>query len=260
MKMRRYVWVGAFLIAWLPITGRWTAAEEAKDKKNEGAKDAKAGEAKEKKEIVKPVRNNVCVRSSYGVLIGVVDKDAEVEVLLKSGDWCKVQYTKDGNRFVGWVLKEDLALTDTPPPDKGTKDEPKILSAQETSEQLRKLVRVYVEYKSSRGESWNPDTSVGVNPTRTGDVQMVLKFDDKGTPAKLVVLTRFRRDHVIQLFVEKRIVELKGFRNVADPVFDRVIDSYIRALEAYNDGKIPDFKRLVESAERFWEAIEGQAE
>jgi len=257
MKMRQSAWVVAFLIAWLPATGRWGAAEQAKDKKSEGAK---AGEAKDNKEIVRPVRNNVGVRSSYGVLIGVLDKDAEVEVLLKSGDWCKVQYTKDGNRFVGWVAKEDLALTDTPPPDKGAKDEPKVLSPQETSEQLRKLVRVYVDYKSTRGESWNPDTSVGVNPTRMGDVQMVLKFDDKGTAAKLVVLARFRRDHVIQLFIEKRIVELKGFRNVADPVFDRVIDSYIRALESYNDGKVPDFKRLVESAERFWESVEGLPE
>jgi hypothetical protein len=245
VKRRWYIAGIAVLLIGLPVPRRLSAAENVKAKK----------------EVVKPVKNGVRVYTSSRVLIGVLDKEAELEVLLEASQWCKVQYTKDGNRFVGWVLKEDLALPDSPPP-KEEAPKPSLLSVKETSEQLRPLVRVGINYKTSRGEGWDPDVSVGVQSIRSGSTQMGLRFDDKGMQAKLVVLARFRRDHSIELYVEDKIVKLKQFREIAHPAFDRVIDSYIRALEAYNDSRsrIPDFKRLIESAERFWEVLDSQEE
>ena len=132
---RRWCIAGiAFLLAGLPAPGRLSAAENVKSKK----------------EIVKPVKNGVRVYTSSRVLIGVLDKEAELEVLLEASQWCKVQYTKDENRFVGWVLKEDLALPDNPPP-KEEVEKPTVLSVKETSEQLRPLVRVGINYKTCTG-------------------------------------------------------------------------------------------------------------
>lgn len=243
MKMRWYTLACAACFLWLLSATTWTAEENTKPTK----------------EMIKPVRNGVQVFTSSRVLIGVLDKEAEVEVLLKTDQWCKVQYTKDGNRFVGWVLKEDLAFTDTPPPNKEEEKGPRPLSLQETSEQLRKLVRVGVSYKSTRGEGWNPNRRVGVpGPTEAGNVEIKLTFTDKGTPAKISVLKNFRKDHAIELYVEDKIVELKHFREIAHPDFDRIIMVYIRALESYNDNRVPDFNRHIDSAERFWNVIDSQ--
>jgi len=248
VKSRWCVWVSAFLLAWLPATGKLIAAENTKAKK----------------EMVKPARNGVRVYigdASSRVSIGVLDKDAEVEVLLKTAQWCKVQYTKDGNRFVGWVLKKDLALAENPPPKKEEETKPKILSLEETSEQLRKLVRVGVSYKASRGEGWDPRRRAAHGgPKEVGKTEIKLNLSGGGTPAKLAVLRRFRKDHTIELYVEKRIIELKKFRERAHSDFDPIIRSYIRALEAYNDGRVPDFIRLVNGAERFWNVIDAQLE
>jgi hypothetical protein len=243
VKSRRCVWVAAFLLVWLPATGKLIAAENTKDNN----------------EIVKPARNGVQVFTSSRVLIGVLDKEAQVEVLLKTNQWCKVQYTKDGNRFVGWVLKNDLALPDNPPTTKEEETKPKILSLKETSEQLRQLVRVGVTYKATRGEGWDPKrTAVYKGPTPAGRTEIKLNLSGEGTPAKLSVLRHFRKDHSVELFVEKKIIELKKFREIAHPDFDPILFSYIRSLEAYNDGRVPDFVRLVESAERFWSVIDAQ--
>lgn len=243
MKLRWYTLVCAACSVWLLSATAWTAEENTKPNK----------------EMVKPVRNGVQVFTSSRVLIGVLDKEAEVEVLLKTDQWCKVQYTKDGNRFVGWVLKDDLAFTDTPPPNKEEEKGPKPLSLQETSDQLRKLVRVGVSYKSTRGEGWDPNRRVGVpGPTEAGNVEIKLTFSDQGVPAKISVLKNFRKDHAIELYVENKIIELKHFREISHPDFDRIIMSYIRALEAYNDNRVPDFTRSIDSAERFWNVIDSQ--
>jgi hypothetical protein len=245
VRSRWCVWVSAFLLAWLPATGKLIAAENTKAEK----------------EIVKPVRNGVQVFTSSRVLIGVLDKEAQVEVLLKTDQWCKVQYTKDNNRFVGWVLKSDLALPENPPPKKEEEAKPENLSVEETSEKLRQLVRVGVGYKASRGEGYDPNrTAAYRGPTEAWRTEIKLNLSGGGTPAKLAVLRHFRKDHAIELFVEKRIIELKEFREIAHPDFRRIILWYIRALQAYNDGKVPDFMRLINSAERFWNVIDAQLE
>ncbi len=245
MKSRSCACVAAFLVAWLPARSRFTAAEDAEAKK----------------EMVKPVKNSVPVYTSSRVLIGVLDKEAEVEVLLNADQWCKVQYQKDGNRFVGWVLKDDLALTDNPPPKEQEETKPRVLSVEETSEELRKVVRVGINYKASRGEGWHPGKHVAVPRWKEmGNVEMKLDFSGGGAPAKLAVLARFRKDHAIELYVENKIVELKKFQEMAHPDFGAIIRSYVRALEAYNDNRIPDFKRLIESAERFWAVLDSRIE
>ena len=78
--MRKCVWVGVFVFVWLTAASKLTAAEDAKPK-----------------EIVQPVKNGVRVYTSSRVLIGVIDKEAKVEVLQKAAQWCQVQYAKDGN-------------------------------------------------------------------------------------------------------------------------------------------------------------------
>lgn len=245
MKVRWCVWVSAFLFALLPAMGKVIAAENTKPKK----------------EVVKPVRNNVPVYTTkQRVLIGVLDKEAEVQVLAKSGDWCQVQYTKDDNHFVGWVLRRDLALPDNKPPEKKEDTEPKTLSVKETSENLRKLVRVGVKYKAARGDSWKPDDRFKFRPRERVSVTMNLRFDDKGMQAKLEVLARFQRDDAIELYVEKKIVQLKQFQRTAHPDFKRVIEWYIAALEAYNEDKVTNFLSMIRSAERFWEAIDARLE
>jgi len=242
VKMRWCVFVSAFLFAWLPATEGLTAEEGAKPKK----------------QVVKPVRNNVRVYIPPRVWIGIVDKDAEVEVLGESGEWCKVQYTKGGTRFVGWIRKQDLDLPNKPPPEKKAETGPKILSVEETSQQLRQLVRIGVDYKSSRGGGFTPDRPFGHDWAKVGKVEMKLRLDGKGRPAMTLVLSHFQRDAAIQFYVENKIVQLKQFRKTAAPVFHRVIDWYIRAFEAYNEDKTPDFRRLIESADRFWEAVDNQ--
>ncbi len=113
-----------------------------------------------------------------------------------------------------------------------TEPEKETLSLEETSEQLRKLVRVGVSYKDSRG----------------------------GAPAKLSVLRRFRKDRAIELFVEKKIASLKELRKIAHPDFHAVIENYIKGLESYNDGRVADFNRLIRAAENLWEGIEVENE
>lgn len=243
MKLRRCVWVSLFFFAWILLAGHLIAAEDTKPK-----------------QVIGPVKNGVRVYTSSRVLIGVIDKEAKVEVLQKSGQWCQVQYTKDGSRFVGWVLKEDLALPENKPPEKEKEPESQTLSLTETSEKLRQLVRVGVNYKATRGDSWKPDERFKFRPRESMSVQMQLRFDDKGAQAKLEVLARFQKDDAIELYVETKIVALKEFRKTAHPDFYRVIDWYISALEAYNEDKIPNFKSFIRSAERFWEAIETRQE
>ncbi len=243
VKLRRCGWVFLSVLGLVSATSDLVAAEDAKPK-----------------EIVQPVRNGVRVYTSSRVLIGVIDEEAKVEVLQKAGQWCQVQYTKDGSRFVGWVVKEDLALPENKPPEEKKEPEPTTLTVQETSEQLRKLVRVGVNYKATRGDSWKPDERFKFRPRESMSIQMQLRFDDKGSPAKLEVLARFQRDDAIELYVENKIVALKEFRTKAHPDFYRVIDWYISALEAYNEDKVPNFKSNIRSAERFWEAIDARHE
>lgn len=242
VKRRCLAWIGAFLLVCLAATGR-SAAEE---------------DTKPKKVVLKPARNNVRVYTSSRVWIGVLDKDAEVEVLLEGDEWCKVQYTKEGNRFVGWVQKGDLAFPESEAPKKKEEEGPKILSVEETSEQLRQLVRIGVDYKSTRGGGFSPGRPFGHKWARVGNVEMKLRLDGEGKPAKTLALRYFQRDAAIQFYVEEKIVKLKEFRKIADPVFYRVVDWYIRAFEAYNEDKLPDFRRLIESADNFWEAIDNQ--
>ena len=243
MRSRWYLFASAVWFAWLLSASTWTAEEPTSPNKD----------------VVKPVRNGVQVFTSSRVLIGVLDKEAEVQVLLKTEQWCKVQYTKDGNRFVGWVLKEDLAFPDSSSSKKEEEKGPRLLSLRETSDQFRNMVRVGVTYKSVRGEGWDPNRRVGVpGPTEAGNVEIKLNLSDEGTPAKISVLRHFRRDHAIQLYVENKIVQLKQFREIAHPDFDRIIMSYIRALEAYNDNRVPDFTRLIDSAERFWDVMDAR--
>lgn len=243
VKLRWCVWVSVFLLAWLPATGNLTAEEGTKPKTK----------------TVKPLRNGVRVYIPPLVWIGIVDKDAEVEILPGGNDeWCKVQYTKDGSRFVGWIRKRDLDLPDNTPPKPKEETGPKILSVEETSDQLRKLVRIGVDYKSSRGGGFSPGRPFGHKWTKVGKVEMKLKLDGKGRPAKTIVLRHFQRDAAIEFYVEGKIVALKKFRKTAAPIFYRVIDWYVRAFQAYNEDRIPDFRRLIESADNFWEAIDNQ--
>lgn len=232
MRPTKCVWVSVVLLGCLVAMGAATAEEQTEPKK----------------EIARAVKNGVRVYTPTRVWVGVLDKDAEVEVLLKTGEWCQVQYTKDGSRFVGWVLKEDLVFPGSPPPEKKDDAAPKILSVQETSDQLRELVRVGVAYK----------TTTGLVPQ--GKTEMTLDLTGKGTPAKMVVLARFPRSPAVELYVEKKIVELKEFQKIAQPVFDRIITSYIRALQAYNEDRIPDFKTLIERADSFWKIIDSRVE
>lgn len=131
MRSRWYSFASAVWFAWLLSASTWTAEEPTSPNKD----------------VVKPVRNGVQVFTSSRVLIGVLDKEAEVQVLLKTEQWCKVQYTKDGNRFVGWVLKEDLVFPDSSSPKKEEEKGPRLLSLRETSDQFRNMVRVGVTYK-----------------------------------------------------------------------------------------------------------------
>jgi hypothetical protein len=244
VKVRCCVFISAVLLGWLPAGGVFTAEEATKPKK----------------QIVKPLRNGVRVYIPPRVWIGIVDKDADVEILPgETDEWCKVQYTKDGSRFVGWIRKRDLDLPKTPAPKKEEETGPKILSVEETSEQFRKLVRIGVDYKSSRGGGFSPGRPFGHRWAKVGRVEMKLRLDGKGRPAKTLVLRHFQRDAAIQFYVENKIVQLKEFKNTASPVFYRVIDWYIRAFEAYNEDKIPDFRRLIESADNFWDAVDDQS-
>ncbi len=221
---------------------------------------------------VRPTKDNVLVYTSTGTTlesIGVLSKDAIVQVLREDWLWYQIKFTKDNAEFVGWVRKEDVAIEGTPPnpPQRNPKPEPardptqdqkkepqeNALSILETHEKLLKLVEVPIadspmwkkDYNLSRLKSYRNET---------GNTSMQLFGGQK---AKLDVLYLFDPDEVIEVFVEDKIRELKKLRKEAHPDFIYIIDCYIRALEAYTEGKFPDLRSRVEQAERIWKRIPG---
>lgn len=121
---------------------------------------------------------------------------------------------------------------------------PKILSPEETGEQLRKLVRVGSYYAGQR-------------PFQIRTVQTDIDIFDEATPERLLALAEFWKDRA-KRFVEGRAAALREFQDVADPAFDPIIQSYIEALEAYDAGEVNDSIMLLRKAEELWETIESR--
>lgn len=221
---------------------------------------------------VRPRRNEVAVHTSSGTKverIGILSEATVVQVLREDHAWYQIRFTRDNAEFVGWVLKEDVVVEGTPPnpPERNPKPEPapkskseennspedKRLSIQETHEKLMELVQVPIgespmwkkQYNLSRMRTYRKETG-------TTGMQLF-----GGQKAKMDALYLFDPDEVIEVFVDDKIRELKKLRKEGHPEFGSVIDCYIRALDAYIEGKFPDLRRLVEQAERSWKRIPG---
>lgn len=232
---------------------------------------ATASESAGSTKWVRPVKDNVVVVTSTGTKverIGILTKDTVVQVLREDRDWYQVKFTRENAEFVGWVPREEMAVEGTPPdpPKRNPKPEPapgpkpdappeeQKLSLQETHTKLMELVQIPLgsspmwkrQYNLSRMKTYRQET---------GSTGMAL-FSG-GAMAKLDALYLFDPDEVIEVFVDDKIRELKKLRKEGHPDFTRIIDSYIRALEAYIEGKFPDLRRLVQQAERFWGRIPG---
>lgn len=216
---------------------------------------------------VRPVKDDVVVYTSTGTRverIGTLNKDAVVQVLREDRDWYQVRFTRENAEFVGWVLKAEVAVEGTPadPPKRNPKPEPKPetevpaeqrLSIEETHDKLFEMVQIPVGTTPLFKKTWDRSrmkeyaSVTGTTPMSWGGAQK----------AKIDVLYLFDPDEVIQVFVEDKIRELRKLRKEGHPDFTRVIDCYIRALEAYMEGKFPDLRRLVDQAERSWKRIPG---
>jgi hypothetical protein len=216
--------------------------------------------------------------SSGGKLenIGTLTQEAIVQVVREDRGWYQIQFTRDCAEFVGWVLKEEVVVEGTPPsppvrhpkPDAAPSTDAqkrevpaeKRLSVQETHDKLSELVEIPI------GESpvWKKQYNFGhpkshrnrlkSQRNESGSTSMQLFGAQK---AKMDVLYLFDPDEVIEVFVEDKIRDLKKFQKESHPDFARIIDCYIRALQAYVEGKLPDLKRLVQQAERSWRTIPG---
>jgi hypothetical protein len=177
---------------------------------------------------------------------------------------------RENAEFLGWVAKEEVAVEGTPPkpptrvvkpepePKQEKKEEPeeKILTIEETHEKLLKLREVPVSSGPMYKETYNLD---GMRHTRSGSGSTGMALFG-GQEASLQVLALFDPDEVVEWFVEERIRELKKLGQEAHPSFHRVIDWYIKGLEAYVERKPRDLERFVNQAERFWKTIPGVPE
>jgi hypothetical protein len=216
---------------------------------------------------VRPVKDNVVVYTSTGTKverIGVLNKDVVVEVLREDQDWYQVRFVRENAEFVGWVLQAEVAVEGTPPeppkrtpkPDaapqpKEEKTQEKQLTIQETHDKLLEMVEIPVSTSPVFKRSWDR-SKMNRYQEDTGSTGTVW---GGGQKAKMDVLYLFDPDEVVQVYVEDKIRELKKLRKEGDPNFVLVIDCYIRALEAYSEGKYPDLRRLVNQAEGFWKRI-----
>lgn len=218
---------------------------------------------------VSPVKESIVVYTSSGTevaRIGVLTKGTVVQVLQEDRGWYKIKFIKGDAEFVGWVLKQEVAVEGTPadPPKRDPKPDPKPeqdkepepeekrLSIEETHKKLLPLTHVQI------GESpkYTKTVTRGMKKTirESGSTGQQLF---KGGPAKLEALRLFEVDEVIEVFVEDRIRELKQLLKEGHPDFARVITWYIMALESYVEGKRPDFESYIRRAESFWRNIEG---
>jgi len=116
-----------------------------------------------------------------------------------------------------------------------------ILSVEETSEKLRELVSVAGHYRTQ-------------GPFRVAAVQPSLSVSYEVTPERLAALEGFWRDPARQ-YVKAKIVSLKELHKIAHPAFDRVIQSCIDALEAFEAGRTRDAIELIQEVERSWNVI-----
>jgi len=218
---------------------------------------------------VRPVKDSIVVYTSSGTevaRIGILTKDTVVQVFQEDRGWYKIKFVKEDAEFFGWVLKAEVAVEGTPanPPKRTPKPEPKpkeekkpepeetTLSIEETHKKLLLLVEVSI------GESpkYTKSVSRGMRKTtsESGSTGQALFGGGK---AKLEVLRLFEVDEVIEVYVDDKIRELKKLVKEGHPDFKRVIDWYIRALEAYLEGKRPTFESLINRAESFWRNIDG---
>jgi len=221
---------------------------------------------------VRPRKSDVQVHMSSGNKlenIGTLTQDAIVQVLREDRGWYQIRFTRDAAEFVGWVLKDDVVVEGTPanPPARHPKPEAapngtgqqkelpaeKKLSLQETHDKLLELTQIPI------GESpvWKKQYNLSrlkSQRNESGSTTMQLFGAQR---AKIDVLYLFDPDEVIEVFVEDKIRELKKFQKESHPDFGWIIDCYIRALEAYIEGKLPDLRRLVQQAERSWRTIPG---
>jgi len=201
--------------------------------------------------------------------VGVLTKDAIVEVLEEASGWYRVRFIRENAEFVGWVLKDEVVVEGTPadPPQRIPKADPqpspdkqeiakpekKTLSPQETHQKLSELVQVPVSEAPKVTTTFKLDgMKKDVKVSGTTGVSLFGPHQ-----AKMEVLALFRPDEVIEVFVEDKIRELKKLLEEGHPDFSRVVDYYIRALEAYVEKKTPDFLRMINAAERYWKRIPG---
>jgi len=219
---------------------------------------------------VRPIKDNVVVYTSTrtkAVRIGILNQDAVVEVIREDRDWCQVRFVRENAEFVGWVVKAEVAVEGTPPnppkrtpkpdpaakPKKDEEPEEKRLTIEETSDKLFEMVQIPVGTSPVFKRSWDRSKMKRYEKD-TGSTGMAW---GGGQRAKMDALYLFDPDEVVQVFIEDKIRELKKLHKEGHPDFTLVINSYIRALEAYIEGKFPDLRKFVEQAERFWKRIPG---
>lgn len=221
---------------------------------------------------VRPIKESVVVYTHTGAKverIAVLTKETIVQVLAQDRDWYQIKFTTENAEFVGWVLKAEMAVEGTPanPPKRTPKPEPrpkpekpkktepekKTLSIEETHNKLFALVQIPVSEAPKYTVSYNLE-GMKDSIRRSGSTGMSL-FG--GFKAKLEVLELFPPDEVIEAYIEdEKIAKLEELMEEAHPAFHRVIDYYVRALEAYLERKA-NFLRLISSAENFWKRIPG---
>ena len=221
---------------------------------------------------VKAIKDNVVMYTHTGAKverIAVLKKDTLVQVLGQDRDWYRVKFITEDAEFVGWVLKAEVAVEGTPanPPKRTPKPDPtprpkdpkepppekKTLSIEETHKKLFELAQIPVSEAPKYTKQYD-ESGMKTKIRQSGSTGMTL-FG--GYKAKLEVLELFPPDEVIELYVEdEKIRKLEELREEAHPAFHRVIDYYVRALEAYLERKA-NFQRLINSAENFWKRIPG---
>ena len=227
-------------------------------------------------EFVQPVKENTPIYSSDGAQIGVLHKSVPVKLLRESNNMLMIKYSDDSVSFVGWALKskfvacrppegpqKDVAAASAEKPapaakageeDTGEAQNPKTkLTVAQTRKDLRQLLNVPVNYIQQTQIDKKGERGIRTKSTESSKLYVRLNPTNKNADgyAEITVLCQFERDSIVTYFVNEKIAALEDFRFDAANDYYQVIDSYIAALQKYNEDLRGNFITLCNRAQRY---------
>jgi hypothetical protein len=231
-------------------------------------------------EYLQPMKANTPIYSADGTQIGVLHKLVSVKMLRESNTMVMVEYADGNVSFVGWALKsafivskapdktatnETATTPQKPVPSSSAGDEskvivtpaPKRLTVAETKAELHDLLKVPVNYIQQMEVDRKGERGMVARQTESTKLYMRLNPTDKNSDgyAEITVLLQFDRDSIVTYFVNEKIAALESFQELAAEDYGQVIESYVAALQKYNEDLRGNFVTLYNRAKRYEKLI-----